>query len=433
MNKNDSERLERVLIHAGLESSTTPEHSDLILINTCSIRQTAENRVFGNMHNFARLKETNPKLILGITGCMPGRDTQHAIRAKLPMVDLFFPINDMVRLPTWISELRPEYVNTEKLDDDYLKIHPHATNPYQAFVTISTGCNNFCTFCVVPFSRGRERSRPVQDLLDEVRHCVARGVKEITLLGQNVNTYRPEDPQSFSTLNPYKDPFAALLWEINQIPKISRIHFTAPNPQDMTDEVIHALSLPHHINFLHLPIQAGSERILKKMNRRHTKEQYLAIIDKVRNVRPTIAIGTDIIVGFCGETEEDFMETVDLYKKVQFDISYTAKYSTRSGTAAHIAFKDDVPYAEKKRRWNYLQDVMEEITLKKNIAYIGSDVEVLVDSYQRGICEGNSREYKRVRFPCSRDLTGEEVNVTIQEAFTWILKGSLHEKSTPNP
>ncbi len=304
MNKNDSERAVALLERIGWKGTDEPTSADFILVNTCSIRESAENRVFGQMRNFGKLKTRKPKLLLGVTGCMPGRDRDGKLREKLPMVDFFFPIADLPQLPRWLAEHHPELANAGEQDSDYFKIRPtYKTNEKgevkQAFISISSGCNNFCTFCVVPHSRGRERSRRVKDILDEARDLVAHGCVQITLLGQNVNTYRPDDKETFSSTNPFHDPFAALLWELNQFDGLSRIHFTAPNPQDMSDEVIEALALPKHVNYLHLPVQAGSNRILKKMNRRHTREEYLKIIDKVHRLRPTMAVGTDIIVGFC--------------------------------------------------------------------------------------------------------------------------------------
>ncbi|MBI4276607.1 MiaB/RimO family radical SAM methylthiotransferase, partial [Candidatus Uhrbacteria bacterium] len=446
MNKNDSERVAAVMDRLGFAASEKPEGADCIIINTCSVRQTAEDRVFGQMHNFAELKREKPDTILAVTGCMPGRDRDGKLREKLPMVDLFFPIADLPQLPRWIAGLRPEIAATADLADDYFKIEPlrHATR--QAFVSISSGCDNYCTFCVVPYARGRERCRSAAEVLGEVRHLAERGCVEVTLLGQNVNTYHPSDPEAFSKNNPYvrssvasgpavlswkpKTAFAALLWEINQIPGIARIHFTAPNPQDMTNEVIEALALPKQVNYLHLPVQAGSDRILKRMNRRYTAAQYLEIIDRVRATRPGIAIGTDIIVGFSGETEEEFEETLRLYRAADFDISYNAIYSSRSGTAAARFWKDDVPREEKKRRWNALQAVMEEIVLRKNQEYVGKTVEVLVDSNSQmsnvkgqmsGVCAGNSREMKRVQFPGSRDLVGQIVKAQIVKAQEWML------------
>lgn len=437
MNKNDSERALALLQRVGWSETTEPNSADFILINTCSIRESAENRVFGQMRNFAKLKASRPDLLLGVTGCMPGRDRDDVLKKKLPMVDFFFPIADLPQLPRWLAERRPELANEGDQATDYFKIRPaYARNELgevkQAFISISSGCNNFCTFCVVPHSRGRERSRLAKDILDEARQLTEHGCLQITLLGQNVNTYRPQDKETFSLNNPYQDPFAALLWELNQLEGLERIHFTAPNPQDMSQEVIAALGLPKHVNYLHLPVQAGSNRILKKMNRRYTRERYLEIVEAVRAVRPTIGLGTDIIVGFCSESDEEFMDTVDLYRKADFDISYTAMYSTRSGTLANKLWEDDVPHEEKKRRWNYLQGVMEEIVLKKNQQYIGSEVEVLVERSEEGFLSGKgkvtwlfgqSNEQKLVQCIGDRAHVGTFQKIKILEAKEWVLLG----------
>jgi tRNA-2-methylthio-N6-dimethylallyladenosine synthase len=438
MNKNDSERAVALLNSVGWEVADEPKNSDFILINTCSIRESAESHVYGQMHNFSKLRTANPNLLLGVTGCMPGRDRDGVLRKRLPMVDLFFPIADLPQLPRWLAEHFPATVNTSEPSTDYFRITPqYAHNAKgevkQAFVSISSGCNNFCTFCVVPYSRGRERSRTIQSVLDECRELVAHGCLEITLLGQNVNTYKPTDKESLRPDNPYTDFFAALLWELNQLDGLARIHFTAPNPQDMSDEVIHALGLPKHVNYLHLPVQAGSNRVLKKMNRRYTREKYLEIIDKVKKVRPTMAIGTDIIVGFCSETEEEFMETVDLYIKSDFDISYTAMYSVRSGTLSAKLWEDDVPREEKKRRWEYLQKIMEENVLRKNQRFIDQTLPVLVERAEEGFVPGLGRvnwlfgkslEQKIVQFLGDDDLIGTIQPVKISEAKEWFLRGT---------
>lgn len=424
MNTNDSERIRGVLESLGLGEAKEPRGCDVVVMNTCSVRQSAEDRVFGAMRDLALYKQEKPRMILAVTGCMPGRDRDKELRKRLSAADLFFPIKDLVHFPRWLSELRPDIANTADEVEDYLKIQPsRRTNPFQAFVSISSGCDNYCTFCVVPFSRGRMQSRSLLETIKEVREAVERGVKEVTLLGQNVNTYRPADLEKKSLGNPYSNGFAALLWEMNHIEGLGRIHFTAPNPQDMSDEVIEALAFPRHANYLHLPVQSGNNRVLKKMNRRYTREQYFEIIEKVRRVRPTIAVGTDIIVGFCSETEEEFMDTVDLYKRVGFDISYNAQYSSRSGTVAGRLWEDNVPREEKKRRWEYLQDVMENQTLKKNKKYVGKTVEVLVESFQQGICRGNSREMKLVEFRGLEELVGKIVTVSIDEALMWVLRG----------
>ncbi len=475
MNKNDSERIASLLKGLGFASTEQDTDADLVLVNTCSVRQSAEDRVFGLMRHYKALKEQNSKLIVGITGCMPGRDRDGALRAKLPLVDLYFPIADLPQLPRWIGELRPDLVNSPDLVADYFKINPDRQNLRQAFVSIQTGCNKFCTYCVVPFARGLEKNRPVRDIFDEIRGLADRGCVEVTLLGQTVNSYRAPDPEHFDAKNPfikrltcaflsdsegYRDPsvaalhqesakgdhFAALLWEVNQIPEIKRLHFTAPHPLHMTDEVIDAMALPAHVNYLHLPMQAGNNEILRRMNRRYTIEQFFETISRIKKRHPTMAIGTDIIVGFCGETPEQFAETARAYEDIRFDISYTARYSVRSGTAAARAFKDDVSREEKKRRWDHLQKIQERVVLEKNQAYVGKTVSVLVERYedpkiteemlampgaivdqlakQPGRCFGNSREMKLTSFPGSKDLVGQIVDVKIERAEKWILYGA---------
>lgn len=423
MNKNDSERVASVVEELGYTPVGKQTDADLIVVNTCSIRQSAEDRVFGQVRNWKKLKEANPNLTIAVTGCLPGRDKTGELRDKLSIVDFFFPIKELPELPNWLAGRFPELAMSGKLEEDYLKIKPKSFNNRQAWVTISSGCNNYCTFCVVPYSRGFERCRPIADVLNEVVSLVNKGVIEITLLGQNVNTYRPNDTDTFSKQNPFSDPFAALLWEMNQLPGLERIHFTSPNPQDMSDEVIAALALPKHVNILHLPIQSGSERIMKKMNRKHTRAEYFEIIDKVQRVKPGIALATDIIVGFCSETEKDFMDTVDLYKKVRFDISYTAIYSPRSGTVAGRLWEDDVPIEEKKRRWDYLHQIMCDITHEKNQAFINKPVSVMVEKFEKGFLWGQSEELKLVRFKGDKRLIGTIQPIRINEAQTWQLVG----------
>lgn len=425
MNKSDTERIASVLDRMGMREAGSPEEADLILFNSCSVRQTAEDRIFGKLRDFEELKARNPKLIIGVTGCLPGRDRDLVIRRKMPVADLYFPIKDLPQLPRWVAELNPDIANEGDPEEDYLKVKPRYARDRQAYVTIQTGCNKFCTYCVVPFSRGLERNRPVADIIGEIRDRAAQGTVEVTLLGQTVNNYKAPDRSGFSPDNPYTDDFAALLWEANRVDGIERIHFTAPHPVHMTDEVIDALALPKHVNYLHLPVQSGNDEMLRRMNRRYDREAYLEVIRKVRARKPDIAIGTDIIVGFCGETEAMFKDTVSLYKEADFDISYTAMYSPRSGTAAYKAFKDDVPRADKKRRWETLQALMEENVLRKNQAYVGREAEVLVETWENGVCAGNSREMKLVRFNSAQDLRGATVAVEVIKALEWALSGRL--------
>ncbi|MDD5251134.1 MAG: tRNA (N6-isopentenyl adenosine(37)-C2)-methylthiotransferase MiaB [Patescibacteria group bacterium] len=430
MNKSDSERLAALLDSLGLVETADETAADLILLNTCSVRQAAEDRIFGKLKEFGRLRESKPDLIVGVTGCLPGRDKDGKIRAKMPGADLYFPIHDMTQLPRWLAELRPDFATCGEMTDDYLKIRPRHTSAFQAFVPIQTGCNKFCTYCVVPHARGLEKNRPAADILSEAAELVGRGVVEITLLGQAVNAYCAPDPSSFSAANPYKDHFAALLWEIDRLSGLRRIHYTASYPTHMTEEVIDALALPHQVNYLHLPVQGGNDEVLKRMNRRYTSAQYLDIIRRVNERRPGIALGTDIIVGFCGETAEQFEDTLRLYRAADFDISYNAMYSVRSGTQAAQFYKDDVPREEKKRRWNALQDLMEETVFRKNQTYFGRVVEVLVERRDRavpagrqGFWVGNTREMKLARFRSDADLTGQIVLMKVTKSMTWMLEG----------
>lgn len=447
MNKNDSERIAALLGAVGLELTEDKTQADVIIINTCSVRQQAEDRVFGMVRSFKTLKQKRPNVIIGVTGCLPGRDRDKSIRKKMPLVDLYFPTAQMGQLPRWIAELRPELVNSADSVEDYLKIIPERRTKRQAFVSIQTGCNKFCTYCVVPFSRGLEKNRPLRDIVEEIRGLAAQGCLEVTLLGQTVNSYRAPDGDSFSPRNPFVDHFAALLWEVNQIKGIERLHFTAPHPLHMTDEVIEAMMLPTHLNFIHLPVQSGDDDVLRRMNRRYTATQYLEVIDRLRTRIPDLAIGTDIIVGFCGESAEAFERTVALYERVRFDISYTARYSVRSGTAAWRAFEDDVSREEKKQRWHVLQELQERIVFEKNQAYVGKTVSVFVERHeppkmtdellamphtiraaiaaQQGFCYGNSREMKLVRFASSAAQVGHIVQVQIKTADTWLLEGRL--------
>ena len=257
MNKNDSERLSSILGRMGLTSTDVPDEADVIMMNSCSVRESAENRIFGQARNFVALKEKKPNLIIGVTGCMPGRDKDGRMERKLDGVDLYFPTKDMVELPQRLAALNPALRPMEDLEDDYLKLHPTYQKKFQAFVTIQTGCNMFCTYCVVPYARGLERNRPLKDILEEARELAAHGCLELTLLGQIVNHYVAPDPENFSPENPYtKNHFAKLLWEINQIQGIERIHWTAPHPLHMDEEAIDALTLPKQVNYIHLPMQS---------------------------------------------------------------------------------------------------------------------------------------------------------------------------------
>jgi tRNA-2-methylthio-N6-dimethylallyladenosine synthase len=420
MNKNDSERIAGLLLSLGWTEADDEMTADLLLANTCSVRQMAEDRVVGLIKKWTELKIKNPKIIIAITGCLPGRDHDGKLKKKFPGVDLFFPIDDLIKLPEWLGQLRSDLF-------DYLSLEPKYSETHRAFVSIQTGCNNFCAYCVVPYARGRERNRPVVDILVEVKKLAKNGCWEITLLGQVVNNYQAPDKENFNSQNPFlnKDDFSALLWELNQVSGIERIHFTAAHPRYFNDYQIEALKLPKQVNYLHLPVQSGDDEILKKMNRPYVSEDYLKIVEKLKKAKPDMALGTDLIVGYCGETDEQFKNTIKFYKKADFDISYNAIYSQRSGTLADKNYADDVSWETKKYRWHYLQKVMEEIVLNKNQKYVGQVVSVLVDSCKDGICSGNSREFKFTQFLGDESLVGKFVSVKIEIAYEWLLKGKI--------
>lgn len=409
MNKNDSERIESLLLSLKYSKVEKAEEADLIIINTCSVRQSAEDRVYGLVRNWQKIRKVNPRLVIAITGCLPGRDKDGKIKNKLKGVDLFFGIEQLPMLPRWLSGLSVlEEKDVESVNGDYLTIVPNRSNRFQAYITIQTGCDNYCSYCVVPHARGRQKNRPIDDILAEVRQATVSGCKEITLLGQVVNS---------------REDFAILLKKINEIQGIERVHFTASHPECFSDAQIEALKLPKQVNYFHLPVQSGDNEVLKKMNRKYTREQYIELINRIRQAKPDIAIGTDIIVGFCGETDEQFQNTVDLYRECDFDICYTAMYSERSGTAAAKTFKDNVPYQEKKKRWKVIQDLMEETTYRKNQKYLGKIVNVLVESCEAGICSGQSNEMKLVEFLGNLNMIGQIIPVKITWAGVWALKG----------
>jgi len=429
MNKSDSQRIKTILDEMDLKETENEENADLIILNTCSVRQTAENRIYSFVQKFSLLREKlNKKIIIAVTGCMPGRDKDGKIEKRLSEVDLFFPIEKISEFPELLNSINPK-LKTHPLEKDYFKITPKYQNSFQAFVPIQTGCNQFCTYCVVPYARGPEVNRSFSEIKKEIENFAQNGGKEITLLGQIVDKYEisNEEQKHLSKNNPYKTGFARLLYEVNQINGIERIHFTAPHPKYMNDEVIDALALPKHLNFLHIPIQSGSNEILKKMNRQHDRDHFINLIKKIKKRNPNICLGTDIIVGFSGETEKDFQDTIDLYKECEFDISYTAKYSLRSGTLAAKAFKDDITLKVKKERWFEVQKLMEDITYKRNQLFSEKYVSVLFDEYnsEKNIAMGWSREMKKVRVHSKKSLMGEIHNVFIKKAGVWILEGEL--------
>jgi len=412
MNISDSERVAAVFEHLNYSAVKSPDEADVVVINACSVRQTAIDRIWGLTRDLSKRRRADGlKLIL--TGCVLPED-----RAKLAeRFDLIFEIKKLHELERFLRG-KQDFVGA-----DYFNVPGKADSPFSRFVPIMTGCDNYCSYCAVPFVRGREQSRPVKDVLAEIRELVRVGAKEVCLLGQNVNSYNPPDKENFSAANPFAHAFAQLLWEVNQVFGVRRINFSASHPKDVSDEMIEALKLPKQLNYLHLALQSGDDVVLRDMNRKYTAADFEKLIQKIRVARPDMAIGTDIIVGFPGETREQFENTLRLYERVRFDIAYLAMYSPRMGTAA-AKLVDDVPHEEKKRRWRELQALMEKVVLEKNQKYLGQTVEVLIDKTEKGFVEGNSREMKRVRVYGNSHLqAGDLVSVKVEVAMMWVLSG----------
>lgn len=405
MNYSDTERLRSVLEALGFETTDSHKDADFVLFNSCSIRQKAEDKVIGDMRNIRRER---PNLLIGLTGCMVKPEKEPQIVNKMKNLDLAFRPEDMDVLGEKIMELRPDW--NLQLDEGtlgkYFEIHPKVENKFQVFVPIQTGCNKFCTYCIVPYSRGREKNRDFNEIIDECKKLVDDGAKEITLLGQTVDSY---------------ENFPQLLEEIDKIEGLNRLRFSSPHPSDFSQELIETLArLRTTCPYIHLPVQSGSNSCLRRMNRPYTREKYLDIIDRIRQAMPDCALSTDIIVGFCGETDEEYEDSYSMFEEVGFDMAYISRYSNRKGTYADKKLEDDVPYEVKAARWHRFNDLLRETATAANRKYLDREVEVLVE--RDGM--GRSREYKEVHFTGDAAI-GEIVNVKVTRAREWLLEGEV--------
>ncbi|WBW50702.1 tRNA (N6-isopentenyl adenosine(37)-C2)-methylthiotransferase MiaB [Peptoniphilus equinus] len=425
MNEHDSEKINWLLQKIGYEMVSSYEESDLVLVNTCSVRHSAEDKVYGQLGILKHLKSVKKDLICGVCGCMMQRQpSRDYVLDKFENVDLIFGTNNVWKLP----ELLYRYTQTGKLQIDIQEeknplndaIGADRLYPFKSYVNIMYGCNNFCTYCIVPYTRGRETSRTAESICDEIRSLVHHGTKEVTLLGQNVNSYGKNltTPVSFSEL----------LRQIADIPDLARIRFMTSHPKDISNDLIQCFKeLPNLSNFLHLPVQAGSNAVLQAMNRKYTREDYLRTIDKIKTVNPDIALCTDLMVGFPSETEADFQDTLDLVRQVEYDTSFTFIYSPREGTQAYNR-ADQVPDDVKHDRFQRLIDVLYPIQEKKNKAYIGKVVDVLVEDTSKKNPDrvvGRSDEFKLVNLTGSKELIGHIVPVKITHANSFNLGGEL--------
>ena len=430
MNARDSETIAGILDSLGYAPTENEREADLILFNTCSVRENPERKIYGKVMQLRQLKEEKPGLLIGICGCMPQQEIERErIQSKHPEVDLVFGTHNISRLPELLEEAKDGRIIevwSEGREDAALPARRQ--DDLKAFVNIMYGCNNFCSYCIVPYTRGREKSREPEAMLEEVQELAASGYKEITLLGQNVNSYGQGLGREID--------FAELLRLVNEVEGIERIRFTTSHPKDVSDRLIEAMAtLPKVCEHLHLPLQAGSDRILAEMNRRYTKAQYLDLVAKIRRQIPQIALSTDLIVGFPTETEEEFLETLEMVRQVEYESAFMFAYSPRVGTKA-AAMSGQVPEEVKRNRLNRLIAVQNEVSAKVSKRYLGKTCEVLVEGASPkdpGELTGRTRTNKTVIFPLPHgeisSWKGKLVPVKITRALTWTLHGVLEEEA----
>ena len=427
MNEHDSETIAGMLQEKGCVETMSRDDSDITIINTCSVRENADKRFFGTLGQLKKLKEKNPEYVACVCGCM--MQQQHiidTIKSKYPWVDIIFGTHNIHRFPELLEKVYSEKKKIAETfeDSDQIVEGLPAKRLYKhkAFVNIMYGCNNFCTYCIVPYTRGREKSRKPEDIVREITGLVADGVKEVTLLGQNVNSYRGAGE------NGSECDFADLIYMINDIEGLERIRFMTSHPKDLSDKLIQAfVDCDKLCNYIHLPVQAGSDRVLRRMNRKYTREKYLEVVERLRKAVPDIAISTDIIVGFPGETEEDFEETLSLVRSVKYDSAFTFLYSVRQGTPA-AEYEDQIPEEVKHQRFDRLVDAVNADSAEKNAAYKGCIERVLVEGVSKkneNTLTGRTEGFKLVDFEGGRELIGQMVNVEITEGKTFSLTGKI--------
>lgn len=423
MNEEDSEKLSGMLKNIGYTRTNILEEAGIVIYNTCCVRENAENKVFGNLGELKHLKKKNPDLIIAICGCMMQQEGMaDKILSKFSHVNIIFGTHNAYKFPEYLNRVKTEGVQVKEIFNKETEIIEGVPidrqSSVKAFVTIMYGCNNFCTYCIVPYVRGRERSRKPEDIIKEIEDLVSKGYKEITLLGQNVNSYGKELEGNMD--------FAKLLRKVNEVEGLERVRFMTSHPKDLNKDVIFAIKECDSLcEQIHLPVQSGSNRILKKMNRHYTKEDYLELIELIKKEIPDVTITTDIIVGFPGETEQDFLETLDLVKKVGYDSAFTFIYSRRNNTPADMML-NQVSDEDKHHRFDRLVKAVNEGVIKSNKIYENKVVEVLVEGPSKNDetkLMGRTRNGKLVNFTGENIKAGDLVNVKIVRAQPFSLIG----------
>ena len=429
LNENDSEKIAGMLENMGYEKTEKLEDADFIAFNTCCVRENAEDRLFGKLGEVKKYKESRGTII-AIGGCMmQEKHIVEKLKQSYPFFDIVFGTHTLHKLPediynSLISRKRIEDILD--IDGEVIEGLPiKRDDNIKASVLIMNGCNNFCTYCIVPYVRGRERSRKAEDIISEIQQLSNEGYKEITLLGQNVNSYMRVEREKGEDVGEINS-FAKLLLEINKIEGIERIRFVSPHPKDFTDDVIQAIKNCEKVcKIIHLPLQSGSSKILKQMNRKYTKEQYLKLVEKMKKEIPNIVFSTDIIVGFPGETEEDFEDTLDVVEKVCFEQVYMFIYSRRVGTPAD-KMENQVPEEIKHERFDRLKKLVERQIEQNNKKYVGTVEKVLVEGNSKtnkNLLTGRTETNKVVNFEGKDELIGKVTDVKIKSEHMWYLKG----------
>ncbi|MDH2335714.1 tRNA (N6-isopentenyl adenosine(37)-C2)-methylthiotransferase MiaB [Clostridium perfringens] len=427
MNEEDSEKLSGMLKSQGYERTENKEEASIIIFNTCCVRENAENKVFGNLGQLKQLKKKNPNLVIAICGCMIQQvGMADKVLKTFPYVDIIFGTHNAHKFPEYLHRVLQEGVQVKEIlnkEEGIVEGLPiDRKSDVKAFVTIMYGCNNFCTYCIVPYVRGRERSRKSEDIIKEIEELVSQGYKEITLLGQNVNSYGKGLEEDID--------FAGLLRKVNEVKGLERVRFMTSHPKDLSDDVIMAIKECDKLcEQVHLPVQSGSSRILKEMNRHYDREYYLDLVKKIKSEIPDVTLTTDIIIGFPGETEEDFLDTLSLCEEVGYDSAFTFIYSRRNHTPAD-KMENQIPDDIKHDRFNRLVEAINKKVVIKNKEYEGKVVEVLVEGPSKNDetkLTGRTRNGKLVNFAGDEKLVGELVNLKIVRAQPFSLIGEIVE------